>query len=166
MGEQVRIIFLIFPFLLSTDFSGIFSGIMCCQLPINVFVSVFCQSFFYQQCRQQSNLYDVGFILASASSGGIAGFLIGYAVKKGIKIIMTIAGMFLAGLAYLNYQGLISVDWDQVVSMSNNAVAEFSNSTTGYMSVVDSQVVPTMMNFGVPLTGSFAAGFVFGVMKG
>jgi hypothetical protein len=49
--------------------------------------------------------------------------------------------------------------------MSNQAVTEFSIST-GYVSVVDSQVVPTLMNFGVPLTGSFAAGFVFGCLKG
>jgi uncharacterized membrane protein (Fun14 family) len=133
--------------------------------PDQCFVSFFCQSLFYLPYRHQNNLYDVGFILASVSSGGIAGFLIGYAVKKGIKIIMTIAGLFLAALAYLNYQGLISVDWDEVVSMSNSAVTEFSNST-GYMSIVDSQVVPTMMNFGVPLTGSFAAGFVFGCIRG
>jgi len=110
-------------------------------------------------------LYDIGFILTSLSSGGIAGFLIGYAVKKGIKIILTIAGLFLAGLAYLNHQGLINVDWGDVVAMSNSAITEFSNST-GYISVVDSQVVPTLMNFGVPLTGSFAAGFVFGCLKG
>jgi len=110
-------------------------------------------------------MYDIGFILASVSSGGIAGFLIGYAVKKGIKIIMTIAGLFLAGLAYLNYQGLVSVNWEEVVSMSSSAVTELSNST-GYVSVVDSQVVPTLMNFGVPLTGSFATGFVFGCLKG
>ena len=110
-------------------------------------------------------MYDINFILASVSSGGIAGFLIGYAIKKGIKIIMTIAGLFLAGLAYLNYQGLISVDWNEVVSMSNKAVTELSNST-GYISVVDSQIVPTLMNFGVPLTGSFATGFIFGCLKG
>ena len=107
----------------------------------------------------------MGFILTSVSSGGAAGFLIGYAIKKGIKIILTIAGLFLAALAYLNYQGLISVDWNTVVSMSNKAVTELSNSTA-HLSVVDSQVVPTLMNFGVPLTGSFAAGFVLGCIKG
>ena len=80
---------------------------------------------------------------------------------------MTIAGLFLAGLAYLNYQGLINVDWRKVVSVTNTAITEFSNSTGGYVSpVMDSQVVPTMMNFGVPLTGSFAAGFVLGCLKG
>lgn len=112
-------------------------------------------------------MYDIGSILTSVSSDGIGGFLIGYAIKKGIKIIMTIAGLFLAGLAYLNYQGLINVDWGKVVSVTNTAITEFSNSTGGYVSLVmDSQVVPTMMNFGIPLTGSFAAGFVLGCLKG
>jgi uncharacterized membrane protein (Fun14 family) len=109
--------------------------------------------------------YDIGFILTSISSGGIAGFLIGYAIKKGIKIIMTIAGLFLAGLAYLNYQGLISVDWSKIASASSTAVAGFSNNTS-YASIVDNQVYPTLMNFGAPLTASFAAGFILGCLKG
>jgi uncharacterized membrane protein (Fun14 family) len=49
---------------------------------------------------------------------------------------MTIAGLFLAGLAYLNYQGLINVDWGKVVSVTNTAITEFSNSTGGYVSPV------------------------------
>ena len=111
--------------------------------------------------------YDFSFMLTSVSSGGIAGFLIGYAVKKGIKIIIGIAGLFLASLAYLNYKGLVSVDWQSIASMSNKAIAEFSANSAGYASsVFDSQVVPTMMNFGVPLTGSFAAGFTLGCLKG
>ena len=106
-------------------------------------------------------------MLTTVSSGGIAGFLIGYAVKKGIKIILGIAGLFLAGLAYLNYKGLVSVDWGSIASVSNKAITEFSLSSANYASsVMDSQVVPTMMNFGVPLTGSFAAGFILGCMRG
>jgi hypothetical protein len=51
--------------------------------------------------------------------------------------------------------------------MSNKAITEFSLSSANYASsVMDSQVVPTMMNFGVPLTGSFAAGFILGCLKG
>ena len=111
--------------------------------------------------------YDFGFMLTSISSGGIAGFLIGYAVKKGIKIVLGIAGLFLVGLAYLNYKGLVSVDWQSITSMSNKAIAEFSANSAGYASsIFDSQVAPTMMNFGVPLTGSFAAGFILGCLKG
>ncbi|HXG06345.1 MAG TPA: FUN14 domain-containing protein [Nitrososphaera sp.] len=111
-------------------------------------------------------MYDIGFIAASISSGGIAGFLIGYAVKKGIKIIMTVAGFFLAGLAYLNYQGVVKVDWDHVVSMSRDAASEITANAGSYVSLVDEQVIPTLMNFGIPLTGSFAMGFVLGCLKG
>jgi uncharacterized membrane protein (Fun14 family) len=106
-------------------------------------------------------------MLTSISSGGIAGFLIGYAVKKGIKIILGIAGLFLGGLAYLNYKGLVSVDWQRIASVSNQAITELSIDSANYASsIMDSQVVPTMMNFGVPLTGSFAAGFILGCMRG
>jgi uncharacterized membrane protein (Fun14 family) len=106
-------------------------------------------------------------MLTSVSSGGIAGFLIGYAIKKGIKIIISIAGLLLGGLAYLNYKGLVSVDWERVASVSNKAITEFSLSSANYASsVMDSQVVPTMMNFGIPLTGSFATGFILGCLKG
>ena len=106
-------------------------------------------------------------MLTSVSSGGVAGFLIGYAVKKGIKIILGIAGLFLGALAYLNYKGLVSVDWEGIASVSNQAITELSIDSASYASsIMDSQVVPTMMNFGVPLTGSFAAGFILGCMKG
>jgi len=117
---------------------------------------------------QEVNLaYDVGFMLTTVSSGGIAGFLIGYALKKGIKIILGIAGLFLGALAYLNYEGLVTVDWAKIASVSNKAISEFSLGSANYASsVMDSQVVPTMMNFGVPLTGSFAAGFILGCLKG
>ncbi|HJU94959.1 MAG TPA: FUN14 domain-containing protein [Nitrososphaera sp.] len=106
-------------------------------------------------------------MLTSISSGGVSGFLIGYAVKKGIKIILGIAGLLLGGLAYLNYKGLVSVDWERIASVSNQAITELSINSANYASsIMDSQVVPTMMNFGVPLTGSFAAGFILGCMKG
>jgi uncharacterized membrane protein (Fun14 family) len=117
---------------------------------------------------QQSELaYDLGFMLTTVSTGGVSGFLIGYAIKKGIKIILGIAGLFLGALAYLNYKGLVSVDWESIASVTNKAISEFSLGTANYASsVMDSQVVPTMMNFGVPLTGSFAAGFILGCLKG
>jgi uncharacterized membrane protein (Fun14 family) len=62
---------------------------------------------------------------------------------------------------------LVSVDWERIASVSNEAITEFSLGSASYASsVMDSQVVPTMMNFGVPLTGSFAAGFILGCMRG
>lgn len=85
----------------------------------SMFVFARCQlSFKSRGYKNEDDLYDIGSILTSAFSGGIGGFLIGYAIKKGIKIIMTITDLFLTGLAYLNYQGLINVDWGKVVSVT------------------------------------------------
>jgi uncharacterized membrane protein (Fun14 family) len=45
---------------------------------------------------------------ATMSGGFVAGILIGYALKKVIKLVAVIAGLFLAGLAYLqNHQILV-----------------------------------------------------------
>lgn len=111
--------------------------------------------------------FDLGFVAASAVSGGLAGFLIGYAIKKAIKVILTIFGLFLAGLAYLNYQGLVSVNWNEMGSISNSALIELSNSTQQYVpAAIDNQVMPTLVNFGLPLGGSFAAGFTIGCLRG
>src|SRR3712207_8950101 len=73
-------------------------------------------------------------MLTSVSSGGIAGFLIGYALKKGIKIILGIAGLFLGALAYLNYKGLVTVDWERIASVSNKAISELSLGSANYAS--------------------------------
>jgi uncharacterized membrane protein (Fun14 family) len=43
--------------------------------------------------------------------GFVAGALVGYAVKKVIKFAAVIVGLFIAALAYLEYQRIISVDW-------------------------------------------------------
>jgi uncharacterized membrane protein (Fun14 family) len=46
----------------------------------------------------------------SATIGGcfIGGLLIGYAIKKAIKIISVILGLFMAGLAYLQIQHIVT----------------------------------------------------------
>lgn len=102
---------------------------------------------------------DFAFIGTSLGFGAIAGFLIGYAVKKALKIMMLIIGLFFASLAYLNYQGIVSINWDKLGSTATGA-------STGQIAGISDQVTPTLINFGIPLTGSFAAAFVLGFMKG
>jgi hypothetical protein len=47
-----------------------------------------------------------------AGTGGafLLGFITGYAIKKVIKLAAVIVGLFIAALAYLEYQRIISVD--------------------------------------------------------
>jgi uncharacterized membrane protein (Fun14 family) len=50
-----------------------------------------------------SIIESLGSTAAAVSGGFFVGVLIGYALKKVIKLVAVIVGLFLAGLAYLQY---------------------------------------------------------------
>jgi uncharacterized membrane protein (Fun14 family) len=51
---------------------------------------------------------------AATIGGGFFGdVLLGYAIKKVIRIAALIIGLFLAGLAFLQYQQIASINWDK-----------------------------------------------------
>ena len=89
------------------------------------------------------------------------GLLLGYALKKVIKLIAVIVGLFLAGLAYLQYQQIASVNWGMV----ENTISTIANTTTNTLNDYFIEGLATT-NLGIPLTGSMSAGFVIGFMKG
>jgi uncharacterized membrane protein (Fun14 family) len=64
----------------------------------------------------------------SASAGGefIGGILLGYAIKKVVKLIAVVVGLLLAGLAYLQYQQVASVNWAKV----EGTISAIANATT------------------------------------
>jgi uncharacterized membrane protein (Fun14 family) len=47
---------------------------------------------------------------ATLGGGFLIGILIGYAIKKVIKIVAVIVGLFLAGLAYLQYHQVANIN--------------------------------------------------------
>jgi uncharacterized membrane protein (Fun14 family) len=49
--------------------------------------------------------------------------LSGYAVKKVLKILAIIVGIFFTGLAYLQYQQIINMNWNKLQATSQNTVA-------------------------------------------
>ena len=104
---------------------------------------------------------DLTLVGSSIGFGGVAGFLAGYAIKKAIKIVMVVIGLFFAALAYLNYQGLVTINWNKL-----GLSATGLGNATGYLGGLSSQAASTMINFGIPFTGSFGAAFVVGFMKG
>jgi uncharacterized membrane protein (Fun14 family) len=104
---------------------------------------------------------DAGNLAATLVSGTVVGIIIGYAVKKVLRIGLIILGIFFAGLAYLQFQGILNVDWDKIELVSKNTI----------MTVMDSDgsgntANSIFSNFGLPLTGSIAVGFAVGFMKG
>lgn len=68
--------------------------------------------------------------LAVTLGGGFfGGILIGYALKKIIKIVAIIAGFFLVALTYLQYQQIASLNWDSLQAISENTLTTLANST-------------------------------------
>jgi uncharacterized membrane protein (Fun14 family) len=47
----------------------------------------------------------------------LTGFLIGYAVKKIMKILAVGAGIFFAALMYLESQNIVNINWDKLHKM-------------------------------------------------
>jgi uncharacterized membrane protein (Fun14 family) len=101
-------------------------------------------------------------ISATVGGGFFGGLLFGYAIKKVVKLIAVIAGLFIAGLAYLQYQQIASYDWNRIEAMAGAALGNMSAQISNNQEVTSL----AMSNFGIPLTGSMSAGFAVGFMKG
>jgi uncharacterized membrane protein (Fun14 family) len=124
-----------------------------------------------------SIIESVGSTAATLGGGFFIGVLIGYALKKVIKLFAVIVGLFLAGLAYLQYHQIANINWNRLQQISEDAITILANLTmqipgiTSSGSTVDGHAAATasslaMTSFGIPLTGSMSAGFTIGFMKG
>ena len=69
-------------------------------------------------------------LAATIGRGFFAGILVGYALKKVLKILAIVVGLFFADLAYLQYQHIVNINWERLQATSQNAVASLANATT------------------------------------
>ena len=102
---------------------------------------------------------------ASAGFGGAAGFLVGFAIKKMVKLFLIVLGIFLGILLYLQYLGIISINWKKLEATFMGATMTFQ-SIAGQITGIGDSASAIMTNIGIPLSGSLAAGFVVGFIKG
>ena len=100
-------------------------------------------------------------ISASVGGGFFGGILLGYALKKLVKLIAIVVGLFLVGLAYLQYQQIAFVNWAKV----EGTISTIANATTNAFNDYNIETL-AMTNLGIPLTGAMSAGFTIGFMKG
>ena len=92
-------------------------------------------------------------VLFPLSTGGAGGFLIGYAAKKLVKILMFFLGLGALSLLYLAHTGVIDINSQKLAEATSSILAQaasFLSATITYL----------------PFSGSFAAGFVLGIIKG
>ena len=93
--------------------------------------------------------------LATLGGGGIAGWCVGYTLKKVAKVVAIFLGITFITLQYLAYKHVITVDWNKVQSAVDKQHLE--QSAEGFMSVI---------TYNLPFAGSFVVGFLLGFKKG
>jgi uncharacterized membrane protein (Fun14 family) len=98
--------------------------------------------------------------------GGIVGFLLGYALKKVAKILAVIIGVFFAAIMYFESTGIMNINWDKLQSIAQSTISSLTGLITTTGNGNNSSTLLPITSLGLPLTGSAAAGFAIGFMKG
>jgi uncharacterized membrane protein (Fun14 family) len=98
-------------------------------------------------------------IATSVGGGFFIGILLGYFVKKIIKILLFVAGG-IVGLLYLQQQQIISVNLEKLEESSTFIFTSLASSFDNITQFGDAT------SLGIPLTGGLSAGFAIGIMKG
>lgn len=73
---------------------------------------------------------DIAPFVGTIGGGFAAGAILGYAIKQVLKIVAVVVGLFIASLTYLQYQGIIDIDWSKlqnVLTTVANTIMNISN---------------------------------------
>lgn len=107
------------------------------------------------------SLENISSALFTAGSGGIVGFLIGYAIKRVLKILAVIIGLFFGAIMYFQSQSILAINWDKLQSLLKTTLPVISNlvSDTGPVNNITGYI-------GIPLMGGLSVGLVLGFTKG
>jgi len=99
-------------------------------------------------------------IATSMGGGFLIGILLGYFIKKIIKILMFVAGGIVGLLLYLQQQQIISVNMEKLEASSAFILTSIASSFDKMTQIGD------VTSLAIPLTGGLASGFAIGFMKG
>jgi uncharacterized membrane protein (Fun14 family) len=100
-------------------------------------------------------------LLSQVGFGGTLGFLLGYGLKKVaaivLKIVALISGLFMLGLTWLAWIGVITINFNAFTNVAGNSFANALAALAASLAFLG-QIVP--------LGGSFGLGFYLGAKKG
>jgi uncharacterized membrane protein (Fun14 family) len=97
--------------------------------------------------------------ITSIGGGFFIGILLGYFVKKIVKILMFVAGGIVGLLFYLQQQQIISVNMEKLETSSAVILTSLASTFDKMTHVGD------FTSIGIPLTASIAAGFTVALAK-
>ena len=102
-------------------------------------------------------------VSAAIGGGFFGGLLLGYALKKIVKIVAVVVGLFIAGLAYLQYQQIAFFDWYRIEGLLTSTLGNITSEISSGQNITAFAISP---DFGLPLTSGMSAGFAIGFMRG
>lgn len=88
--------------------------------------------------------------------GGVGGFIAGYALKKFMKIVAVIIGLFILALVYLGYRGIISINY--------SALGDSVSGALGLTGQAAEWISPIIAH--LPFAGAFGLAFFLGFKMG
>jgi uncharacterized membrane protein (Fun14 family) len=72
-----------------------------------------------------------------------------------------VVGLFMAGIAYLQYQQIASFDWNPIEEIAASMLGNITNQVASNQDLA----FLGMSTLGIPLTGSMSAGFAIGLER-
>jgi len=85
--------------------------------------------------------------------GFVVGFITGYALKKILKIVLVLLGMYVLSLLWLQYKGVISINTDKLFNLTGNVSTQAVSAAEKLLGIL-------------PGTSAFAIGAYIGFKKG
>ncbi len=97
--------------------------------------------------------------LGQVSFGGLAGFAVGYALKKVGRVALVVFGLLFIAVQLLAYFGLIEVNWLRIQQIAQPALQK-----TGLESAWNALLGVLTQN--LPFAGAFVPGLILGLRMG
>jgi uncharacterized membrane protein (Fun14 family) len=91
--------------------------------------------------------------------GVVAGFAVGYALKKVGKVLAVVVGLLFVAVQVLSYQGLVTVHWGEVEARVD-PLLETSSLDTAWRGLLD------ILTHNVAFAGAFVPGLILGLRRG
>lgn len=98
---------------------------------------------------------EFNYYLGTLGFGGIAGWSVGFTLKKVAKLAAIVLGIVIIGVQALSYNHFITIDWDKIqMAMPPGTLTTWWDKLWAVLS------------YNLPFAGGFLAGFLLGFRKG
>ncbi|RLI26260.1 MAG: hypothetical protein DRO52_02750 [Candidatus Hecatellales archaeon] len=106
---------------------------------------------------EASTLEPLGTLLMQLGFGGGIGFVIGFALKKLLKIILVLLGIYFVSLFYLAHEGFITINYEKFSELYEALTEKLLHG--GF-------TVPAFLTSHLPFAGAFILGLGLGFKVG